>query len=129
MREIKFRAWNGKRMSKPFTLQTVVRDVYTVGHGYREIPFAEETFMQYTGLHDKAGKEIFEGDVVKWDDESGGKYWRKGAVEWTESHWYILDVIGGGQYDFGAFIYECDGVLEIIGNIYKNPELISPKGE
>lgn len=73
-REIKFRAWSpiAKKMTKSFDLEwlkfnTAVPDDFT-----KEAGFADDLiFMQFTGLKDKNGKLIFEGDIVKYKSLSG----------------------------------------------------------
>ena len=69
--------------------------------------------MQSTGLFDKNGKEIFDGDVVRIFDEKLSKiYYSDGA--------FCVDILNGGT-PLHAFSSE---QLEIIGNIYENPELV-----
>ena len=82
-----------------------------------------ETVGQYTGLTDKNGTKIFEGDIVQWTDELNTY---KSLVEYC-----------GDKYNYPAFDllkneYECNGLqfihedccVEVIGNIYDNPELL-----
>ena len=86
--------------------------------GYKVIP---ETVCQFTGLYDKNGRKIFEGDIVEGNSEY-----------FTYTHPYGKVVYDGGQYliSFDDVLedIECLGAwandVEIIGNIYDNPELL-----
>ena len=71
--------------------------------------FHRFTLMMWTGLIDKTGKKIFEGDVLS-------NRLKNGVVQWNEKYcaWFCSDI----HQMLG------DGVYEVIGNIYKNPELL-----
>lgn len=91
--------------------------------------FAENdrfVLMQFTGLKDKNGKEIFEGDIVefctKWEFP---QRFKGQVIYFPESMQYGFSENGESYYDFTDI--ENDELLEVIGNIYENPELLSPK--
>ncbi len=112
MREIKFRVWDkeDKNMSIPFDIFDFSQDESGFKwFGNTNVDDKENiVILQFTGLKDKNGKEIFEGDIVK-----------RGSTEIKVVEW-----IGGNNKDFnGVDICGVFG-LEVIGNIYENPELL-----
>lgn len=84
----------------------------------------DKYLMQSTGLKDKNGVEIFEGDVVQFEDcyiESDFLYINKGIVEWSQGRFTVTNRDSVEMEDL------LDGELldvTIIGNIYENPELM-----
>lgn len=126
MREIKFRAWDAiaKQMAplsnKFINLGSgyVFENVRDGLEGTDELVYSKRfILMQYTGLKDKSGKEIYEGDIVKDCDTSDSVF----AVKWDETKaGYFMPV----EFD-EEYAYSISAVtLEVIGNIYQNPELI-----
>ena len=117
MRKIKFRAWNGKSMTDSQLLSITMNGTLEGCGGDVGVKILDYPLMQYTGLKDKNGKEIFEGDVIdkkyKWEVvfENGAFFaCRKGLN--TELVSRVL------------LKRECALTpVEIIGNIYENPEL------
>ena len=87
-----------------------------------------ETVGQYTGLKDKNGKEIFEGDIIAFEDSDGGYEYpdlvvNTGIVEYGELRFYFTNRVAVDMGDFYIKDGRCDEV-EVIGNIHDNPELM-----
>jgi len=142
-REIKFRGkakdnkWcYGDLLEYPqgeFQIWTKIRE--DGGHNYTVIP---ETVGQFTGLYDKRGTEIYEGDIIRATTTHGkviGEYIvvRSEGLDWNYNG-FALKVIGKREY--GKFEnFHPDNIWwagdtpanwdEVIGNIYDNPELLN----
>lgn len=77
-----------------------------------------DTVGQYTGLTDKNGKKIFEGDIVTMPKYGGGRH---KSVIYFKNGKFAVD---GSNYNFKDI---CPKNMEVIGNIYDNPELLEVK--
>jgi uncharacterized phage protein (TIGR01671 family) len=124
MREIKFRVW-WKSHSEP--------TIYT------EYDFFDDTWTdaeyitveQYTGLKDKNGKEIYEGDIIQEEIDFNSKmtdgifryrvYWNEEGLCWALEHI--------GEESIHSELWQCNLSTEVIGNIHENPELIEKEKE
>ena len=91
------------------------------------IPFDEVKLMMFTELKDKNGKEVFEGDIVKFHDESQSY---TGVITYMDTYacFVIMDK-DGYEYTFEYIEawYCLLSELEVIGNKYENPELLGGK--
>ena len=90
---------------------------------------SSETVGQYTGLKDKNGKEIYEGDIVSFEDSDGGYEYpdlavNTGIVEYGELGFYFTNRVAVEMDDFYIKDGRCDEI-EVLGNIYENPELMA----
>jgi len=132
MREIKFRAWSKEwnKYSKPFTLHCDVIN-FTNPNGLGIIKgLGNEIIEQFTGLLDKNGKEIYEGDVLEFINESMVNGQMVGANRISAAVEYVPATFSCGKINvLRQFQVEKWGI-EIIGNIHQDKHLLEQrKGE
>lgn len=133
MRELKFRAWSLERKCYVDVWEITFDDEGLPGvlsFEYNGLLYKEPAhnfiIEQDTGLKDKNGKEIREGDILWWEHYYGmtGE-----CKEYTERvYWEEKDagyVVGDWFEPLGSLVYEDE--VEVIGNIHENPELINTK--
>lgn len=115
MRDIKFRAWCEKDVEWRFGFYItdgVIHEINTMldcGSFYAS-QVDRDTIGQYTGLKDKNGVEIYEGDVVECDE---GYYW---VIKWNDTNCGFLAE--------GEDVSTINNLGKVIGNIHHNPELL-----
>lgn len=125
MREIKFRAWDkeGKEMFRVISIawpyeNGIAKEIIVCGRGGC---MSGAILMQSTGLHDKNGKEIYECDVIRVGNPKG-LYTGLDVVEWDSSGCFkpfVINEVGGYDYNI------CPNEIEVVGDIYSNPELLN----
>lgn len=125
MREIKFRIWHNDQIlyitpEAELQLNFGMNDGWSLWEPYGEIATHREAeLMQYTGLKDRNGKEIYEGDLFKLEN-----HWDTYQVSFKKGSYGIEGVSGSPFISFERISREDYELSEVIGNIYENPELI-----
>lgn len=128
MREIKFRGFNNFNNGWIYgSLVEIYEDCHILKEGKtffdRHTKVDKESIGQYTGLKDKDGKEIYEGDILKYkrndiSEENFKLYWNE-----EESAFYLQNILYPNDDDIAVKYYRIEN-FEIIGNIFENKELL-----
>lgn len=116
MREIKFRAWYTPFKNKKFGTG------YKYGNSvisFHDMSPDKYELEQYTGLKDKNGVEIYEGDLI---EAKNATY----KVEWFNTAFWVAPVLGYGnsQPISKLYDYEENNTLKVISNIHENADLL-----
>ncbi len=129
-RELKFRAWDGIEKKMHYGAFSVDSHGGILDAGWNDpngAGWKDITIMQYTGLHNRNGKEIYEGDILKF-----AIYHAIGIVQYDERQFcYWISLVNrdyrarqeGSLFDFTTSIGWADS-YEVIGNLYESPELV-----
>ena len=131
MGRLKFRAWDKSKQKMYTASELIIWDNKVYANDIRDLTHEilngwvidEEYLMQSTGIFDKNGVEIFEGDILELED--GDEVIGNGKLVWNK--WQAVLVVEAiGIEDTTAFNELIDDIssYRVIGNIYENPELL-----
>lgn len=124
-RTIKFRAYK-KSTQNIYNVLSIdfENELVLLNDGYQK-NLADVDLMQYTGLHDKNGREIYEGDIVKWNDMVSFNHEKPVRIAVVRFNPDICFDSNVGLFNYENFAYKAtDKYLTVIGSIYDNPELL-----
>lgn len=124
-REIKFRAWDAR--NKHMLFSSIIwgeNSLHMPGISYDNWSASDHAdeisaLMQFTGLNDKDGFELFEGDIVRYDNKHVAEIvWERGG--------FVFKFVDGVEHPSPNFWHEPTDqpITEVIGNIYETPHLV-----
>lgn len=131
MRDIKFRVWDNiakKYIDSRYVsisglgllhvAKRIIKTCFRPLHTRKNPWFIVE---QYTGLRDKNGKDIHEGDIVKYDNSVGKVFYDSECACFNVSGFY------NGSQDYPTMAFGEHAVMEIVGNVHEDSELLEEK--
>lgn len=120
-REIKFRSWVKSKATNTEWMNDKIEFVGGLvndNFNQQNNRFAEIIYMQYTGLKDKNGMEIYEGDVIE-SDRGSLLY-----VDFSEGAFWVSGIDAMTKEEMVGHLHSCNQWTVVIGNIHENPELL-----
>lgn len=138
-REIKYRVWDNLRGCYANPMNTLLNQgaLYYRHWGEEEeceviSPYDHDDIIieQYTGLKDKNGKEIYEGDIItETIDDGSNKIIQMYEVYWDiDTLCWSIKGVKGFDYNLHDDLWQTNSSREVIGNIHENPELLEGGG-
>ena len=125
MREIKFRAWDlkTKTMHTVENINFSGRETVTVQYNpIKKISLDSVYLMQYIGVQDKNGVEIYEGDIIR--SPAGKDYW----IRWSElTYRFVAEPIPANRLE-AQLVSRTISNYEVVGNIHESPEFANWEG-
>ena len=126
MREIKFRAWDkvNKKFREDFSI-LIDREGSILDNKKDDYVNDDYVIQQFTGLKDKNGREIFEGDICRYKFDA--QPYQQLIVQSREFIFVITDIREIYRIENNRFIVSNWNNVEVIGNVYESPELLEGK--
>ena len=130
-REMEFRAWLKNENRMITNISSIKLDINCIYYdnnqmfSYERASFDEIELMQYTGLKDKNGVKIFEGDIFTW----GSTLYQVIYADFGFKVKYVKSHNEAYLYDFQLNYFEENDEIEVIGNIYEDEDLLDVEEE